>query len=105
MWLLVHIVHNRHELTPWACPGVWAARGAGAAQWAEVGPVARMYVTVSGMPGGSGERGRGGGEGEDGIPMRAVYNASQDGGYLIAGCRADDAASSGCGECVACVRG
>ena len=90
-------------LGPW--PRAWAARGAGAAQWAEVGPVARMYVTVSGMPGGSGERGRGGGEGEDGIPMRAVYNASQDGGYLIAGCRADDAASSGCGECVACVRG
>ena len=52
-----------HYLMPWAWPRVWAARGAGAAQWAEVGPVARMYVTVtaSGMPGGSGERGRGGG--------------------------------------------
>ena len=91
--------------------GMGGAR-AGAAQWAEVGPVARVYVTVnaSGMPGGSGERGRGGGEGEDGMPetrLCAVYDASQDGGYLIVGCRADDAASSGCGvrECVACGRG
>ena len=29
----------------------------------------------------------------DDIPIRAVYNASQDDGYLGAGCRADDAAS------------
>ena len=50
------------------------------------------------MPGGSGERGRGGGEGEERHSVLcAVYNAPQDGGYLFVGCRADDAASSGCG--------
>jgi hypothetical protein len=75
-----------------------------------VGPVARMYVTVtaSGMPGGSGERGRAGVARWDDIPIRAAYNASQDDGYLGAGGRADDAArwvwcACVCG--VACGRG